>query len=63
MTEYTTDDLVKFSLNQQPIEFENAFNSLMVDRLAIAINDKKTEMAQTIFRDQEEEDEDNGQDA
>jgi hypothetical protein len=63
MTEYTTDDLVKFSLNQQPIEFENAFNSLMVDRLATAINDKKTEMAQTIFRDQEEEDEDNGQDA
>ena len=54
--------MVTFSLNQQPIEFENAFNSLMVDRLAVAINDKKTEMAQTIFKDQEE-DEDNGQDA
>lgn len=62
MTEYTSGDLVTFSLNQQPIEFENAFNSLMVDRLAVAINDKKTEMAQTIFKDQEE-DEDNGQDA
>ena len=62
MTEYTSGDLVTFSLNQQPIEFENAFNSLMVDRLAVAINDKKTEMAQTIFKDQEE-DEDNGRDA
>lgn len=55
MTEYTTSDLVKFSLDQKPIEFENAFKSLLTDRIAMAVDDKKTEMAKTVFSGQEED--------
>jgi hypothetical protein len=55
MTEYTTSDLVKFSLDQKPIEFEDAFKSLITDRIASAIDDKKTEMAKTVFSGQEED--------
>jgi hypothetical protein len=55
MTEYTTSDLVKFSLDQKPIEFEDAFKSLLTDRIAMAVDDKKIEMAKTVFSGQEED--------
>lgn len=68
MTEYTTGDLVRFSLDQKPIEFEDAFKSIITDRIASAIDDKKLEMAKTIFNSPEqdteieqEEDTDNGE--
>ena len=47
--EYTVSDLVSLSYEQKPIEFQNAFDSLIKDRIADAIDDKKLEIAQTVF--------------
>jgi hypothetical protein len=52
--EYTIQDLISFSHEQKPIEFQQAFNSLIVDRLAAAVNTKKFEMASTLYSDKEE---------
>lgn len=46
---YSIDDLIVSSLQQKPLEFSNAFNSLMVDRLQSAIENKKIEIAQTMY--------------
>ena len=46
---YTIDDLIVSSLQQKPLEFSSAFNSLMVDRLQSAIDNKKNEIAQTMY--------------
>ena len=55
---YTVAVLLRYSAEQQPIEFEDAFDSLMVDKLANAVNDKKLEMAASIFSDPDEDEED-----
>ena len=47
--EYTVSDLVSLSYEQKPIEFQNSFDSLIKDRIADAIDDKKLEIAQTVF--------------
>lgn len=56
----SVNDLLRHSFEQKPIDFENAFNSIMVDRLAAAIDDKKLSIAQRMFggeqEDYEEED-------
>ena len=65
MTEFTTSDLVRFSLDQKPIEFEDAFKSVITDKIASAIEDRKSEMARTVFSSavhaetEQEEDTDN----
>ena len=46
---YSVQDLIKFSYNQQPIDFENAFNSLVTDKIAMAIDTKKKELAGSMF--------------
>lgn len=48
---YSVQDLIKYSYNQQPIDFENAFNSLITDKIAIAIDDKKRELAGSMVTD------------
>lgn len=57
---YTLDDLVNYSATQKPIEFNDAFGALMVDRLNAAIDTKRQEIARTMFvsGDPEDEDED-----
>jgi hypothetical protein len=57
-TEFNVNDLIALSYGQQPIDFEQAFNSLITDRLAQAVETKKTEIAQSIFKGLEPEDED-----
>ena len=60
--EYTVSDLVSLSYEQKPIEFQNAFDSLIKDRIADAIDDKKLEIAQTAFSgpdDAEDDDDEN----
>ena len=60
--EYTVSDLVSLSYEQKPIEFQNAFDSLIKDRIADAIDDKKLEIAQTVFSgpdDAEDDDDEN----
>ena len=47
--EYRISDLINFSSQQRPIDFEYAFNSLMGDRLVAAIDNKKLEVAQSMF--------------
>lgn len=52
---YTTDDLVVSAIQQKPVEFENIFGSLMVDRLQAAVEARKQEIAQTMFNPADEE--------
>ena len=74
---YTVQDLISLSYEQKPVEFQGAFNSLITDKIASAIDSRKLEVAQTMFNpndqedyeveddsvDQFEEEEDNGEDA
>lgn len=47
--ETTVQDLIALSYDQKPIDFEQAFGSLITDRIAQAVADKKTEIAQSMF--------------
>ena len=44
-------DMLKFSRNEKALDFENAFKDIMNDRITDAINNKKLEVAQSIFKD------------
>jgi hypothetical protein len=50
--EYRVADLINFSSNQKPLEFSSAFEYVLKDKLASAIETKKTEIAQTLFNPQ-----------
>lgn len=61
--EYRLADLVNFSSNQKPLEFEAVFASILQDKLQAAVDDRKIEIAQTMFRpslDDSEEEYENG---
>jgi hypothetical protein len=60
--ETTVSNLVKYSFEQKPLEFQQEFDSLVKDRIAKAIEDKKIEVAQSIFSDQEGPDDYNDDD-
>jgi len=47
--EYRLSDLINFSSNQKPIEFETAFKDLLTGKVEAAINDKKVDIAQSMF--------------
>ena len=47
--QYTLADLVRFSSDQKPIEFGDAFNSMISSKLETAINSRKIEVAQAMF--------------
>jgi|APCry1669192806_1035432.scaffolds.fasta_scaffold298319_2 hypothetical protein len=51
---YTLKDLVTLSADQKPIEFEDAFNYLLADRIQNAVDNKKLEVAQSMFNKEEE---------
>lgn len=53
---YDLEDLVVAALEQKPTDFEAAFNDLIVDRIATAIEDKKIAIAQQMYNYQPEED-------
>jgi hypothetical protein len=58
---YEMGDLVIAAAQQKPLDFEAAFNDLIVDRIANAINDKKIAVAQQMYgynSNNEEESED-----
>jgi hypothetical protein len=42
-------DLIKFSSNQKPIDFEDAFKAVIQNKVAAAIENKKNEIAQNMF--------------
>ena len=72
MTEpYTVHDLVSLSYDQKPVEFQDAFNTVLADKITSTIDNYKVDIAQTVFarpveddsNDQYEEEEDYGEDA
>lgn len=56
MSDYNVMDLIKLSAEQKPIDFEQAFNDILVDRMQAAVADQKIEVAQKMFNPQYEED-------
>lgn len=46
---YTVQDLVNFAFNQKANDFKNAFDDILVNRIADAVDDKKIEVAQNMF--------------
>jgi hypothetical protein len=46
---YDINDLVVSALEQKPLEFETAFNDLIVDRIRTAVENKKVEIAQQMY--------------
>ncbi len=47
--EVSLRDLIYYSSNQKPVEFEDAFKELMNDRISAAIANRKIELAQSMF--------------
>lgn len=47
--ENTLADLIKFSSEQKPIEFGDAFNSLIASRIETALDTRKIEVAKGMF--------------
>jgi len=52
---YSLNDLITMSAEQKPLDFNQAFDQLMVDKLQAAVENKKIEIAQSMFRTTEEE--------
>lgn len=57
-TQYSLTDLLKYSYAEKPVDFAQAFNSLIGDKLEAAVNNKKLEIAQSIFSAPEEYEQD-----
>lgn len=55
MSEYSTLDLVNYAIDKQPDQFRTAFNELIADKIANAIEARKQEMASTYLSDDEED--------
>lgn len=57
--EYKLSDLINFSSSQKPLDFESVFTSILQDKIQAAVDERKLEVAQTMFRpslnDSEEE--------
>lgn len=47
--EYRVADLINFSSNQQPIDFQRAFNTVIANKITGAIDARKALVAQTMF--------------
>lgn len=48
---YNVTDLLQAAVNSKPNDFENVFGDLMLGRIQNAINNRKVEIAQNMFRD------------
>lgn len=46
---YGLEDLVTAAVMQQPVEFQNAFDDLVLGRIKSAVEDRKIEIAQTLY--------------
>jgi hypothetical protein len=46
---YVLDDLVTAAVEQKPLDFETAFDNLIVDRIRSAVENKKIEIAQQMY--------------
>lgn len=55
MSDYGISDLISNAMDEKPLDFKQAFDSLVNDRIATAVYDKKVEVASDMFNDTEEE--------
>ena len=46
---YQIQDLINAAAQQKPIDFEQAFDDLIIDRLQSPIQDKKIQIAQQMY--------------
>lgn len=53
MADFTTDDMIGYAIEKKPEDFKAAFNDIMVDKIAAAIDAKKQEVASNYFNDEE----------
>lgn len=51
---YNLDDLFVSAFESKPLDFENAFDSIIKDRISNRIEDIKQNVAQSIFNRKEE---------
>jgi hypothetical protein len=47
--EYTLSDLLNFSSQNKPIDFEIAFNSIIKNKIEYAVDNRKIELGQSMF--------------
>jgi len=60
MAEYTIDDMISSVLEKKPETFKSAFNDVMAQKALESIEAKKQEIAQSMFNNgEEQEQEDN----
>jgi len=50
----TTNDLINAIVTGDAIEIENSFNLAMADKISTALEDKRIEVAQSLFNKQEQ---------
>ena len=55
MSEQTIDDMVNAARSESPSDFQSAFASVVLDRIADAIEAKKIEVAKNYFNYEEPE--------
>lgn len=61
---YTTADLVAYALEAKPIEFQQTFAQLALDKMSERVEARKQEIAASMYAPQAaEEEEENGEDA
>jgi len=46
---YELGDMLNAAALQQPVEFQNAFNDILLDRINTAVENRKIEIAQTLY--------------
>ena len=50
---YTVSDLIVAAYEQKPIEFEQMFSNIVVDRVTDAVTAKRFDVAQNTYGDQD----------
>lgn len=55
---YDLSDLVVSAIEQKPLDFETAFNDIIVDRIRDAVENKKIEIAQQMYNYEPDDDAD-----
>ena len=48
---YTIDNLISAAADQKPTDFQDAFNSLMLDKINAKIQDVRHHLAQNVFNE------------
>jgi hypothetical protein len=58
----TTTELLGLAVDKNPVDFADTFNNIMMQKAAEAIDAKQVEMAQSLYGDQVEPEEDEFED-